>query len=396
MPLSLPVRLRLAMVALALAAGGIALAAPGQGAPGQVAPAPRPNSPQTYFGVQLDSGRDTVDGYAARLGQTPALYGFYVDFPFQPADLSFLDAQAHELAQRRSSLMLTLEPRGGLGAVTPPALAELTRSLQAWNNLGVPVLVRFGQEMNGAWYPWGQKPAQYIEKFREVAAAVHSSPGSGTVWAPNEGGGYPFDGGDYEAKPGTADFAALDTDKDGRLTQKDDPYSPYWPGDDAVDWVGLSVYHFGAAYPWGKNTVPEPGKLIGKITGTYRSASVDESAVPDFYADYAEGHNKPFAICETGAFYNLSRSDGASALSIKKAWWDQLFDPQLRARFPRLRLAVWFEWIKQENQPGTPTVDWVANSDGPVGDAFRRALPSSFGMAPLESPPDAAFARPRP
>ncbi|MDP9885828.1 hypothetical protein J2W21_003353 [Sinomonas atrocyanea] len=391
MPLSLPVRLKLAMAALALVAGGIATAAPGLSAP-----APVPSSPQTYFGVQLDSTRDTVGGYAARLGQAPALYGFYVDFPFQPSDKSFMDAQAHELAQRRSSLMLTLEPRGGLGAVTPSALRELTQSLQLWNSLGVPVLVRFGQEMNGAWYPWGQKPAEYIETFRRVAAAVHESAASGMVWAPNEGGGYPFEGGAYEAKPGSADFTALDTNKDGRLTQEDDPYRPYWPGDDAVDWVGLSVYHFGAAYPWGKNTVPEPGKLVGKITGTFRSASVDETAVPDFYADYAVGHNKPFAICETGAFYNPSRSDGASAMSIKKAWWDQLFDPQLRARFPRLRLAVWFEWVKQENQVGNPTVDWAANTDGPVGDAFRSALPSSLGRAPLGSTSSAAFARPGP
>ncbi|AMM33532.1 hypothetical protein SA2016_2867 [Sinomonas atrocyanea] len=391
MPPSLPVRLKLAMAALALAAGIIATVAHGQSAP-----APPQSSPQTYFGVQLDSARDTVGGYAARLGQAPALYGFYIDFPLQPADKASIDAQAHELAQRRSSLMLTLEPRGGLGAVTPAALAELTRSLQAWNGLGVPVLVRFGQEMNGSWYPWGQRPAEYIEKFRQVAAAVHGSAGSGTIWAPNEGGGYPFEGGAYEAKPGTADFTALDTDKDGRLTQEDDPYSPYWPGDDAVDWVGLSVYHFGTAYPWGKNTVPEPGKLIGKITGTYRSASVDETAVPDFYSLYADGHSKPFAICETGAFYNLSHPDGASALSIKKAWWDQLFEPQLRARFPRLRLAVWFEWIKQENQPGNPTVDWAATEDGATGQAFRSALPSSFGMAPVPSAPEAAFARPGP
>jgi hypothetical protein len=217
-----------------------------------------------------------------------------------------------------------------------------------------------------------------------------------TVWAPNEGSGYPYAGGVYEATPGSADFTALDTNKDGRLTQEDDPYSPYWPGDDAVDWVGLSVYHFGTAYPWGQNTVPEPGKLIGKITGTYRSAYVDETAVPNFYSVYADGHSKPFAICETGAFYNTSRSDGASALSIKKAWWDQLFDPQLQAQFPRLRLTVWFEWIKQENQPGNPTVDWAATADGATAQAFRSALPNSFGMAPLPSTPNAAFARPGP
>lgn len=36
-------------------------------------------------------------------------------------------------------------------------------------------------------------------------------------------------------------------------------------GDDWVDWVGLSVYHFGATYPWGANTVPERNKFYNKV-----------------------------------------------------------------------------------------------------------------------------------
>jgi hypothetical protein len=36
-------------------------------------------------------------------------------------------------------------------------------------------------------------------------------------------------------------------------------------GDDWVDWVGLSVYHFGASYPWGANKVPEAYKFYNKV-----------------------------------------------------------------------------------------------------------------------------------
>jgi hypothetical protein len=42
-----------------------------------------------------------------------------------------------------------------------------------------------------------------------------------------------------------ADRAALDTNGDGQLTQADDPYAPYYPGDDFVDWIGLSLYYKG-------------------------------------------------------------------------------------------------------------------------------------------------------
>jgi len=186
-----------------------------------------------------------------------------------------------------------------------------------------------------------------------VAAAVHTVPGSTMLRSPNEGGGYPFLGGAQEAKPGTAAFSALDTNGDGKLSMDDDPYSPCWPGDDAVDWVGLTLYHFGDVYPWGENEIPAPGKLAAKITGTYKTGLVDETAVPDFYATYAVGHAKPFAISETAAFYTTARIDGAAALEIKSVWWKQLFDPGFKTQFPLMKPAMWFEYTKEETVPPT-------------------------------------------
>lgn len=371
--------LLLVMSAVALAAG--CLAATLGETPGRF---PVPSDGRTYFGIQLDSEHDTVDGYAARLGSTPALYGRYANFPLTAEVEDLVGIEVRDLARSHSSLMLTLEPRTDLTVVTPQALADLTRALTEWNRKGVPVMVRFGHEMNGSWYPWAQQPAAYVEKFRQVAAAVHETPASSMLWSPNDGAGYPFEGGPNSAKPGTSDFQALDTNADGKLSIDDDPYAPYWPGDDAADWVGLSVYHFGKVYPWGENTIPEPGKLAAKISGTYKSDFLDETAVPDFYATYSAGHQKPFAISETGSFYNTSRSDGAAALAVKQAWWNQLFDPALEARFPRLKLAVWFEFSKQENQPGQPVVDWRTTVDPVTTEQFSAALPERFDWAPLK------------
>lgn len=371
--------LALLMAAIALAVVGITAVL--KEVPGRF-PVPAGNG--IYFGIQLDAESDTVERYAQRLGSTPALYGLYVNFPFAAGARDLVSEQVQDLADHQSSLMLTIEPRKGLSAVTAPSLVDLTRNLTAWNRKGVPVMVRFGQEMNGSWYPWSQQPAAYVQTFRQVATAVHKAPASSMLWSPNEGGGYPFHGGAHEVRPGSPDFQVLDTSHDGKLTTDDDPYAPYWPGEDAVDWVGLTVYHFGKVYPWGENTIPEPGKLAAKISGTYKSTYVDETAPPDFYAAYAAGHHKPFAISETGAFYNTSRSDGAPALAIKQAWWNQLFNPGLQSRFPQLKLAVWFEFSKQENQPGKPVIDWRTTADPLIRDAFIRARPSSFTMAPLK------------
>ena len=159
--------------------------------------------------------------------------------------------------------------------------------------------------MNGSWYPWSQQPSAYIKAFQVVADAIHSkAPQSAMLWAPNYGGGYPFKGGQFEIKPESADFKLLDTNQDGQITMSDDPYSPYYPGDAAVDWVGMSLYHWGNAYPWGENEIPEAGKFIAQLTGNYNGLNGDDRAIPDFYEVYYKGHGKPLAIPETAAFYN--------------------------------------------------------------------------------------------
>jgi beta-mannanase len=142
-------------------------------------------------------------------------------------------------------LGLTLDPErsSAADAVTDQVAADLAARLDGYNRRGVPVVVRFGEEMNGDRYSWVQQPPAYVAAFRRVAAAVHAgAPGSATVWAPAYGGGYPFSPvatGDTDV----LDTGVLDTGGDGQVTGLDDPYAPYWPGEDAVDWAGLSPFH---------------------------------------------------------------------------------------------------------------------------------------------------------
>ena len=75
----------------------------------------------------------------------------------------------------------------------------------------------------------------------------------------------------------------------------DDPYAPFWPGDDVVDWVGMSVYHWG----------------------------------------------------------NVAGEE-----AVKAGWWRQVTDPEIARRFRRVQMVNWFEWDKQENEIGG-RVDWT-------------------------------------
>jgi hypothetical protein len=175
----------------------------------------------------------------------------------------------------------------------------------------------------------------------------------------------------------------LDTNHDGVLDGRDDPYAPYYPGDDAVDWVGMTLYHWGDQWPWGKNVIPEDGKFAAQLTGTYSGSGGDQRSVPNFYHVYAEGHGKPLAIPETAAFYNTSVV-GDSELEIKQAWWRQVFSPDLEQRFPHLKMINWFEWRKPEAEAQGAIVDWSATLEPVLRALFLADLPQDqflFGTA---------------
>jgi Glycosyl hydrolase family 26 len=332
-----------------------------------------PANDRVMFGTQIDWVGASPGSVTEMFGRAPFSYGKFVDFPLTDERRQSVDEAARQVAAQGGILFITLQPYDGLDTVTPESLSVLTADLTRWNEIGTPVMVRFGHEMNGNWYPWGQAPTKYIEKFRMVAHAVRSAPESAIVWSPNEAGGYPFMV--PRVKPDTLDYALMDTDHDGKLTQADDAYSPYYPGDDVVDWVGLSLYHFGTSYPWEENVIPEPTKFADKLTGHYRNPETDERPAPDFYATFAEGHDKPMVISETAAAYNTGNKTGASNIEIKRAWWSQVFSDETHQRFPRIKMINWFEQEKVEADFHDGPVRWGVINHYETRVEFRRDLP---------------------
>lgn len=343
--------------------------------PTQALPAER-----AVFGLNPDWAVESLQNFADITGVSPGAAVTFIDMPFNSEDSTNVLAAADQVAGMGGVLMLTLEPHEGLGAVNDESVAALTELLSEVNAKGVPVLLRFAHEMNGSWYPWGQQPEAYVEAFRTVATAVREdTPGTEMIWAPNYGGGYPFSGGEFEAEPGASDFALLDTDGDGELTETDDPYAPYYPGDDVVDWVGMSLYHWGSTYPWESSEMPEDDKFSDQLHGTYDGLAGDESILPDFYSIYSEDRDKPLAIPETAAFVTADASPEL-ALDIKRAWWRQIFSPEVHSEFPNLRMVNWFNWDKYEPEVDA-TVRWSVSTDQQIADAFREDLPEWMAQA---------------
>ena len=345
-------------------------------APGQARLQP---SSGAYFGLNLDWGNETVTQASDALGRTPAVWVQFTNFPLDDGARANVEAFVEQVAAVGGMALLTLEPQAGLTGVTDEAAADVADLLaRAWTDHGVPMFVRFAHEMNGSWYAWSQQPEAYVDAFQRVATAVHErSPSSAMIWAPNQGGGYPFTGGRYAAPPGSADAAALDTNGDGTLDAKDDPYAPYYPGDDAVDWIGVSLYHWGLAYPWGENELPKAGTFEKLIRGVDTGAHEGGAKIPDLYAAYADGHDKPMAIIETAILYDPSATTGPSEKDLKSAWFEQVFSEATRTDFPRIGMLNWFEWRKKESEVGR-VIDWRLASDPALARSLLDSAPSGW------------------
>ena len=87
---------------------------------------------------------------------------------------------------------------------------NLRKTLDNYAALNRPVLVRFANEMNCS--SLGDEPDVYVQTFRTAANMIHEYPNFAVVWSP-------------------IDLGALDR-----------PFEYYYPGDEYVDWVGVSCY----------------------------------------------------------------------------------------------------------------------------------------------------------
>ncbi len=334
-----------------------------------------------YFGVNL-GGDDTISRLTSRLGITPAVFVQFISFPLTPASREQLSDFLNQVRRTHGLALITLEPFHGLDAATESDCLEMARLCATNEMQGIAgILIRFAHEMNGNWYPWCQQPRLFKEKFRSLSRIVHTNTTrTAMLWAPNNGIGYPFAAdGAYQAARGSADFAALDTNGDGQLTAHDDMYEPYYPGDDAVDWVGMTIYHWGASYPWLENEMPSVNSFASTLRGT-----ANEPPVPDFYARYCRDgvHNKPLAIPETAALFNTQQPAGPGEFLIKQAWWRQAFNASdddtnvvnIAVEFPKLKCINWFEHHKPEAGAQGYWIDWRISAHPVAREAFVKHL----------------------
>jgi len=252
----------------------------------------------------------TLGDVVRKLGQSPTLFHQQVGFPSDWSGKcefgAFPKAWANEVLglNPTGGIMLTLLPQCGFsqfvadfgpGSPAWAAIQALTREAMAFPG---QVFFRFAPDMNTHWYPWATcyfdnektgcagKPSVFREAFQNFCHAVRdlSAPNVRVVWTPHEF--EPYWSVKYPDYPGYAEF---------------------YPGDDAVDWVGLSLYYQ-------DTEAPRPEELTNRLRWFY-----DEFSAPG-------GHNKPMMLAETASECPVKENLSCPVTlgnfdSVSGSWW---------------------------------------------------------------------------
>lgn len=218
----------------------------GQGAPASAAasPAARTAAPYDVSGLRhpasakflgleapgLPGSLAPAGTFAANIGRKPNLIGQYVAWwhPFDPAVV----ARAWSYG---ALTYLAWEPfqTSARAIANGKADSYITQFAQAVRRLNLPVVLSFGHEMNGSWYPWGTRqtsPADFVAAWRHIHKLFGRAGARNVIWMWNPN--------------------IINPMPQVRLR-------PYFPGNAYVDWVGVTGY-FPASGPQTYATLYRP------------------------------------------------------------------------------------------------------------------------------------------
>ncbi|KAJ3300806.1 hypothetical protein HDV03_001971 [Kappamyces sp. JEL0829] len=310
-----------------------------------LAPLEKPDGSPIYFGTWFDRPHgDTAVATNARLNYKPlSLFQSDVNITetLQAADTDDIFAKIKETGTD-AIVYLTVYPMEGYGNVSDGALADLSGRIAAQTALGTKIFIRYASEMNGQWFPYGQQPTNFIAAWKRFVSAVRTAVKDNLanvafIWAPNSGNGYPFPDGQYSALPNTAHWdPALDTNGDGKYTNDDDPYTPFYPD------------------------IPALGKVEQIITGTNGYGPFNFYSMFCGKGSAKSAGGKPFIMTETAATIHMAvrqtdgswkapvNSDASMRAQIKQAWWRQMLNQTFLTTYSKVKAISFFEFIKFE------------------------------------------------
>jgi hypothetical protein len=189
----------------------------------RVVQASLPSTGFSYLGVY--EGSDTsasqyaqVEQFATAIGRQPNIVMYYSGW-----GQSFSIPYAQTALQYGATLLVDLDPTSASCAVIAAGQQDafLQSYAQSVKAFGHPVIISFGHEMNGDWYPWGwthTSPADWVAAWRHVVDVFRQAGADNVTWLWTVNSVSPGEG----------------------------PISDYWPGSNYVTWVAFDAYYYNA------------------------------------------------------------------------------------------------------------------------------------------------------
>jgi mannan endo-1,4-beta-mannosidase len=180
-----------------------------------------PSTGFRYLGVYEGSSTSPrqyalVEQFAQAVGRQPNIVMSYSSWE-EPFSISY----AETARQHGATLLIDLDP-GNTSCASIAAghqdafLESYAESVKAF---GHPVIISFGHEMNGTWYPWGwthTKPAAFVQAWRHVVDVFRQVGADNVTWLWTINSVASYEG----------------------------PIADYWPGASYVTWVAFDAYYY--------------------------------------------------------------------------------------------------------------------------------------------------------
>jgi mannan endo-1,4-beta-mannosidase len=194
-----------------------------------------PGSPQGYAGME---------SFTAATGHQPNIALYYSGWN-EPFQASFARA-AHA---RRAVVAVQIDPRGvSVAAIAAGKydayLISYARAVERFGDqTGQGVIIGFGHEMNGPWYPWGYghlAPSVFVAAWRHIVDVFRRQGADNVTWL-------------------------WTVSWDDHLNVA--PPAAWWPGASYVTWVGLDGYYYHAGDQF--------AAIFGPATNQIRQLTLD-------------------------------------------------------------------------------------------------------------------------
>ena len=237
-----------------------------------------------------DESPALIDDFARQVGWDPVIVTSFKTFDQAP----IYPPQLNAIRDHGAVPMITWEPQtSSEGKIELSKIARgrydgyirsAARVAAAW---GKPLMIRFGQEMNGSWYPWspafGNPARSFVKAWRHVVRLFRREGANKVYWVWT-----PY----------------VETDENL-------PFRRFYPGDRYVDWAGVDAYNWGGRFAW--------KSFRGLFARSYR--------------DLLRLTDRPLMIGEVGS----------GEIGGNKSRWLRLMLRRDVPRMTHVRAVVWFD-----------------------------------------------------